>query len=386
VAVERCPPAAPERWDVEWDEVRVERALPSLRADLLLLRAGAPVLALEVCATHAVDAEKAAKYRSLGLPWVEVSARRVAPDAGPGWSAGAPLPVLGDSRLHPAVRRCPRHEALYAAYEEHRRSGVHPLAWRVVHLYRTDAGRTAGLARTAALVVWMRERREEGEIVEAWLQRDGSDVPLSRPVEVRDRERAKRLLHRGFLRWARWTERERGAVVDSPMSWADGAPPPPRERAHLFPERLRMNPQSGTFEGVPGLPPLAWPLPLLETAEPHPVLGHAPLCWTELPTRDLGPLLHAVVGPCWLTLRPHEWALDGERRARADLSLHHHDGRRWSELRDAALSHSFSLPASAPSPAWAEILLAVARLAADNAAALASGRATLADIAGPALP
>jgi hypothetical protein len=294
--------------------------------------------------------------------------------------------VLGDSALHPARWRCARHEGLFRAHEEHERNGVHPLAWRVVHLYRTDAGRTGGVARADELLLGMMERREEGRIVEAWLQREGRERPLARPVEVGDRESAKRRLHPRFLEWARWTAEERGAVVDSPMSWAAGPPPPARERHRLFPERLRMNPQSGGFEGVPGLPALAWPRPLLDSARPHPLLGDAPLCWTELPTRDLGPLLHAVAGPCWLTLRPHEWSWNGERSARADLALFHHDGRRWTEIRDAAFSHALLLATDAPRPRWEELLLPLTRLAAARAAELASGRVSLAELAGDLLP
>jgi hypothetical protein len=382
---ERCAPPPLEHWPVAWDEVRVEQALPSVRADLLLLRAGAPVLALEVCASHAVDEEKAGRYRSLGLPWIEVGAAEVVPDGGVAWSRGSALPALGDSAIHPGAWRCPRHEALHRAYLEHQRNGVHRLAWRVVHLYRTDGGRSAGVLRTDALLVWMVERRADGRCVEAWLEREDRDTPLAPPLRVRDRAEAKRRLHAQFRAWLRWTRESRGAVADSPMSWSDGAPPPGRERRRLFPERLLMNPQRGTFEGAPGIPRLAWPLPLFEAAAPHPVFGAAPVFWTDLPVRDLGPLLHAVVPPCWLTLRFHEWGRDGARSARADFSLFHHDGRRWNELRHAAFSHSLDLPPGTGSPRWGELLRAVAGVAAEHAEFLAARRASLAALSRPAL-
>lgn len=383
---DRCQPPPVERWPVAWDEVRVEQLLPSLRADLLLLLAGTPVLALEVCASHAVDDDKAGKYRSLGLPWIEVRADHVAPEAGVAWSREDPLPVLGDSVLHPAVRRCPRHEALYQAYQEHQRNGVHRLAWRVVHLYRTDGGLSAGVRKTDVLLLWMMERRKEGRCVEAWLERQDRDGPLARPLRVRDREEAKRLLHEQLRSWVRWTGQTRGAVADSPMSWVDDPPPPAREHPRLFPERLRMNPQRIAFEGVPGLPSLAWPRPLFEAARPHPVFGAAPIFWSDLPERDLGPLLHAVVEPCWLTLRPHEWSWNGTHSARADISLFYHDGHRWRELRDSAFSHSFDLPREDPSPRWDEILRGIAEAAAEHAADLVAGRVALAELARPALP
>ncbi len=377
---ERCPAPPVEEWPVVWDEIRVEQTLPSLRADVLLLRSGDPVLALEVCASHAVDADKARKYRSLGLPWIEVGAERVTPDGGVAWSRETPLPVRGDSALHPAVWRCPRHEALYQGYREHQRNGIHRLAWRIVHLYRTDGGLSAGLRKTDDLIVWMMERREDGRCVEAWLERQDQDKPLARPVEVGGREEAKRLLHRQFRAWVRWNEATRGATADSPMSWADGDPPPARERRRLFPQRLRMNSHGAVFEGVPGLASHAWPRPLFEGAPPHPVFGAAPVFWTDLPVRDRGPLLHAVGEPCWLTLRPHEWSWNGARSARGDLSIFHHDGRRWRELRHAAFSHSFDLLPGARSPDWGELLRVLAEAAAEHATALAAGKASLAEL------
>ena len=320
------------------------------------------------------------------MPWLEVSAERITPDGGVAWSAGQPLPVLGDSELHPERWRCPRHAALFAAWQENERNGVHTLAWRLVHLYRGDAGRSASLARTDALVVRMLERREEGGIAEAWLERQGRETPLAAPVRVRDRTEAKRLLHRQFTAWARWTTANRHAVVDSPMSWAAGEPPAARERATAYPQRLRASAQRARVEGAPGIPAVAWPAPLFEHAQPHPVFGYPPAYWCDLPERDLGPLLNAIVPPCWLTLRPHEWEWNGARAARADLALWHHDGRRWRELRRAAASHSVELAAGAPPPCWDEALLRLARAAAEHAADLAAGRTSLAELARPLLP
>lgn len=52
-----------------------EGVLGTLRADVLVLRAGQPALALEVRVTHAVDAEKERALAALGVPAVEFDAR-----------------------------------------------------------------------------------------------------------------------------------------------------------------------------------------------------------------------------------------------------------------------------------------------------------------------
>jgi hypothetical protein len=57
------------------DEARDEERLGALRPDVLILRSGRPVLALEVLVTHAVDAEKEAALAALGVPAAEIDAR-----------------------------------------------------------------------------------------------------------------------------------------------------------------------------------------------------------------------------------------------------------------------------------------------------------------------
>lgn len=57
------------------DEARDEERLGALRPDVLVLRAGKPVLALEVLVTHAVDEKKEAALAALGVPAAELDAR-----------------------------------------------------------------------------------------------------------------------------------------------------------------------------------------------------------------------------------------------------------------------------------------------------------------------
>lgn len=363
---ERCPPAEVLALPHRWDGIRIEQGFPSVRADLLLTLRGAPVLAIEVCATHAVDEGKAEKYRLLGLPWIEVPAHTLLPEEAPAWSPPRPLPTLASSH-RPLPWRCRRHELLWQAHLDTEANGVHPAAWRMVHLYRTDGGIAAAKVKVEPLLLQMMEKREDGEPVSAWLEREASDSPLRPPVAVSSREEAARLLHTHFLAWARWTRAERGIVIDSPMTWTEGAPPPKRERPALFPERMRMNPHSGSFVGVPGTPRHAWPLPLHRHASPHPLFGDAPVLWREDAVRDLPALVHAVHPPCWLTVRVHGWAEEGERRARADFALHVHDGRRWRAVSSA------SRYASAPAGGdigWEAALTALAARCAERAGEL----------------
>jgi hypothetical protein len=61
-------------WQLEFDQVAVERTTPDgLRPDVLLLHRG-PVLGIEVLVTHAVDEPKAVRTTH---PWVELEARQI---------------------------------------------------------------------------------------------------------------------------------------------------------------------------------------------------------------------------------------------------------------------------------------------------------------------
>jgi hypothetical protein len=341
---ERCTAAPVTAWPVAWDEVRVEHALPSLRADLVLLRGGAVVAAVEVYASHALDDVRAAKYRGLGVPWIEVPARGVLPDHGAAWTPDEPLPVLGDSRLHPEVWRCPRHEGLHRGLLEHERNGTHRVARRIVHVYRTDGGRSAAEPRCRVVGMSMLERREDAVPVESWLERDDTGARIGVSVPGADRERTRRRLHAQFGEWVRWMRAHTGAVVDSPMRWLEAAEAPPAPRA--FPQRLRWDAHAAAFRGPPGLPALAWPLLAPRPGAPHPVFGDAPAAWTE-PHPRRPPMVHAVHSPVWLTLVPHP--------ARADLAAYLHDGTRWRPADGAP----FVLPPrDAP---WEPWLAALAR-------------------------
>jgi hypothetical protein len=353
-STERCTAAVESAWPVAWDEVRVEHALPSLRADLVLLRDGAVVAAVEVYASHAVDDEKAARYRGLGVPWIEVPARGVVPEHGVGWTPDEALPLLGDSRLHPERWRCPRHEGLYRGLLEYERNGTHRVARRLVHVYRTDAGRSAAEVRCRPVGISMLERREEGEAAESWLERDDSGARIGPPFVGADREEARRVLHAHFTAWARWMKSARRATLDSPMRWLEaGESLPYTERA--FPQRLRWDGHAEAFRGVPDLPALAWPaLPALPGAA-HPVLGHSPRAWTE--THRRGPVLHAVDGPVWLTLVSHAWTDAEGPAARADIAAYVHDGRRWRTVEGAP----FTATARTTAPPWTALLPALAR-------------------------
>lgn len=344
-STERCAPAPVSPWTLAWDAVEVERTIPSLRADVMLLRGGEPVAAIEVCAFNAVDAVRAEKYRRLGIPWIEVPARGVISESGIGWSPGAPLAVLQESRTCPDTWRCPRHEALYRGAQEHARSGVHRMAARVVHVYRTDGGRSSGEVRVRALTVSMMERRENGGLAEAWLERDDTDGRIGFAVRTEDREEARRRLHARFTEWVRWMRDTQSAIVDSPMRWAPARAPDGWQKSGQFPSRLRWDAHQGAFVAVPNLPAVSWPrLPRVDSLVADSVLGYDGCVWTQLqPGKP--PVVHAVAGAVWVTLRVQPFrAADGAEMATGHLAAFVHDGGRWRTCAGAPYVATGAVP------------------------------------------
>jgi len=97
-----------------WDEVRVETFIDPVRPDILLERAGAAILAIEIRATHAVSDAKAARLAELGIPWIEV----VAGGGCDKWEPGTTLPAIRhESAL--ALKFCPDHsQPTYTRYAD----------------------------------------------------------------------------------------------------------------------------------------------------------------------------------------------------------------------------------------------------------------------------
>jgi hypothetical protein len=279
-----------------------------------------------VRASHAVDEVKAGRYRDLDVPWIEVPAARITDLWRPLWDGERPLPVVADSGAEPF--RCPRHARLFAAWSDHERNGVHRLAGRFVHLYRTDGGISAGVLRAERIPIAAYERREEGRCAEAWLVREDTDAVLGRPVRAPDRDQALRELHAAFASWVRWTREERGVVVDSPMRWMGGADVPTRDLDILFPERARWDPHTGGFLLPPNAPSVSWPRPHADP-ELEGLNGTAESFWTALPERDRPAMAHALVGRIWATLQVERWSEGEQERARGLLYLHRHDGTAW---------------------------------------------------------
>lgn len=93
VSSDACDGPRDRTWVEGWDEVQVERRVETRRPDLVLLRSGEVVGAIEVWVSHRVEAEKRGLYAGWGVQWVEVPASQELIQPETAWSPEQALPV-----------------------------------------------------------------------------------------------------------------------------------------------------------------------------------------------------------------------------------------------------------------------------------------------------
>ncbi|MEO6879225.1 MAG: competence protein CoiA family protein, partial [Gemmatimonadaceae bacterium] len=212
-------------WMSAWDEVLVEhRVGDSRRPDIVLLRHGAPVGAVEVVVSNAVSVEKALVLADLGVPWAEVlgSSELAARD---GWSPRDPLPVVrvaGEDAWRCATHAAQHRIALDARAEqdatlrEAQRHASVQRAARVVDVYQPNGTRDRFIYRVV-------EQLTDGRVHALQLFR-GRQALASEPVEPGDDPRTKAWprLRDAFAADVERVARHEGSFTDSPMRWAAG--------------------------------------------------------------------------------------------------------------------------------------------------------------------
>jgi hypothetical protein len=220
---EPCDETLITLWLSAWDEVLVEhRVGDARRPDIVLLRGGSPVGAIEVVVSNPVSAEKAGVLAELGVPWVEVvgTAELAARD---GWSPHDPLPVArasGEDAWRCVVHAAQHRTALAARAEqdaarrEAQRHASVLRAARVVDVYQSNGTRDRFIYRVV-------EQLADGRVHALELFR-GRQALGSEPVESGDdpRTHAWPRLRDAFAADVERLVKHDGSFTDSPMRWA----------------------------------------------------------------------------------------------------------------------------------------------------------------------
>jgi endogenous inhibitor of DNA gyrase (YacG/DUF329 family) len=248
-----CAVVDDAEWVSGWDDVAVESRLTAAGAyrtpDIVLRRNGSAVAAIEILASHAVDAEKAAMLARLEVPWIEVRAVEQLYEAPTAWTIDQPLePVRGSM---PLDWRCELHEI--AAGMEHARAArvferpaerAALAAARLVDVYRPGgawqrlAYRVRGIFADGRLVRLALDRN--GELLESYPALRGES-------EEALRARVGTLIRRDCARDLDLLSR-RAAVVDAGRWVRDDEASRLLERAPRVRRRYRFNPESRAWE------------------------------------------------------------------------------------------------------------------------------------------
>lgn len=204
---EGCAAVQARAWGVAWDRVDVELPVGSRRPDITLFAGTTPVAAVEVFATHAVDAEKATVLAELELPWLEVRAHHIIRGDVSAWSRPSTLPVHREAPPSPWwCADCARRRA-DARWK--RENGEFIRVIRLVDYYFPNGKKF----RDVFTIV---ERRTFGVAVATLLRRRGNDY--EDVVNAPPSAETMALLTRAYRRITE-SYLARGAIVDSPMRW-----------------------------------------------------------------------------------------------------------------------------------------------------------------------
>lgn len=296
-------------WVEGWDDVLVEYELPSARADVILLKQGRPIAAIEVHVTHAVDAAKIGALRALGVPWVEVRARDILPEPGEGvpWSSGMPLPVRRSNREAPQPYRCTYHREKWESQRQEQIAKGTPWRGRAVRLSNWEeqpAQYHEGPVWHSRLVqVLAMKSGEEGWPAEIWLVNALTKEVLSERVRCADEAAALMAADRALHALTAPPDRE----MESPMGWVRPAGLLRALPPELYPGRLRWTRPGEAPRIAPNAAELHWPS---DTAQWdaytfHPLWG-CDASWCDLPDEGRAARFHSIRDGIWFNAVPHE--------------------------------------------------------------------------------
>ena len=264
-----CDRSADQVWITAWDDVQIEFTVGGTsgarRPDIVLLRQGRPVGAIEVVVSHRVDEVKAEMLAALDVPWVEIAATETLYQQPRAWAATDPL--RPDRASFPVAWRCETHADEFDRTETARQraatrvaeglaGGTTIEALRVADVYRRDGAairvmyRVIGVTNDGVLRRLSLER--QGRTLSAYLAEDGEEATAFRSRVSADVNRDYERDLAGY--------RKHGAFTDSPMRWARSAAAAAGADPRRFPQRYRFHPGSMAWEIVPRLEKATWPV------------------------------------------------------------------------------------------------------------------------------
>lgn len=229
---EHCDALDERPWAAGWDAVVVEprAASTGTRPDIVLMRTGQPMAAIEVLVSHAVPDAKAAVLDDAGVPWIEVRATPALIEGDAPWTIERPLVIARDARdpwrcdVHAAAHRVhmERVAADRAREADAERRQVVLRGARVVDVYGT-------LGRHERLIYRLEEELYDWRVHALVLRCGGREVAREPASDVRgSRRRAWQIVRAecdvdvgAAIR--RLTDGHLGrGFSDSPMRWASG--------------------------------------------------------------------------------------------------------------------------------------------------------------------
>ncbi|MBN8637371.1 MAG: hypothetical protein J0M07_18745 [Anaerolineae bacterium] len=205
---QRCSRTKPVPWKKDWDNVKVEYRLDSLRPDIALLKGEQVIGALEVFVTHAVNGEKIQKLRAQGVDWIEISAAETFYEEPDAWT---PKRALDPIHIAPELPNWICSEC-QKTLEREQYQRDHPR--RIVYAKMVDFYYSSG--KKFRNVFYVKDELAYGERVRLWVEDANRRVIVEEKAPITSVSQKR--LSAAFQ--SKLDEMiKTAAVVDQPMKW-----------------------------------------------------------------------------------------------------------------------------------------------------------------------
>ncbi|MEO8611641.1 MAG: competence protein CoiA family protein [Chloroflexota bacterium] len=201
-----CQEAREYTWLEHWDAVEIEYTIGSRRPDIALLAQGNVIGAIEVFVSHAVDEEKAAYLKGLGIPWLEIVGDEDFYTGETAWIPDTPLHI---HRMQPSAWICDTCQVYVEAEEYQRKNYTDVYAARIVDFYFPSSKKFRMIYLVIQVV-------KDGERVEMCLiDKEGVVLATETAPITQSSVKALSQVFEGEME----KKRRQKAIVDSPMQW-----------------------------------------------------------------------------------------------------------------------------------------------------------------------
>jgi hypothetical protein len=210
----RCGKQKSVLWKQDWDHVEVEYKMESLRPDIALLQNGKVIGAIEIFVTHAVNEEKAQRFQSQDVDWIEIYGDEGIYEEPNAWTAEKPLDAISQYPQIPSwtcsqCERVQEREKYQKVYHVDRVYRVEIICARMIDLYYPSG-------KKYRHVFYVKQAFTNGEKSRLWIEDEQRKIIADEraPITEQSRQRVNEAFKRAYQEFT-----HKAVFVDDSMDW-----------------------------------------------------------------------------------------------------------------------------------------------------------------------